>query len=368
MNDNLIIKQANIVNPASGTMERGTLYIEAGKLTDTLPEDSATVIDGKNLWAAPGFVDSHAHVFTGSAVISIPADQIGVQQGVLTVVDAGSTGIRDFAEFNKDIIEKSETDVYFFLNIARGGLCDGLQELGDKDNLMTGDELENFIKQHGERLVGLKVRMSGSVLNGSGVAPLKHARMLSDRARLPLCIHIGNPPPALDEILNLLKSGDIVTHSFHGKPGGLADYPTEFRAAAERGVHFDLGHGAASFSLDAMPRVLETCPIDFTISTDLYDKNFLSPVGSLANTMSKLFPLRYTVIDLVRRVTTLPRTYLGLPSRELKPGEPADITLFSLVSGRQDLVDSEGKKIVISQVIKPEASIKKGRKVWADGI
>lgn len=364
MDDTRIIKNAAVLDPQTGAAEKRTLYIAGGKYVNMLEDAGIPVFDAEGCYAAPGFVDSHVHVFEKTAAISIEADKIGVRQGVLTVVDAGSTGIRDFPCFERSVIKGSKTDVRFFLNIARSGLCGGLSELGNPDDLMTQEELYNFKQRHGDHMVGLKVRMSGSVVQGSGIKPLAYARELSDKSGLPLMIHIGNAPPKLDEVLNILKEGDIVTHCFHGKPGGMPDYPREFKAAALRGVRFDVGHGAASFSGATVPKVLDICPVDFSISTDLYSANYETPVGSLMDTMTKFLPMGYAAEDLVRRVTALPRSVLGMPAAGFDMGQAADITLFRMKEGTRLLADSEGRGIPVNRFFSPVASIKKGVQVW----
>lgn len=364
----LIIRGGSVVDPVTGTVEPRDVFIADGKLAEDIPQDDCEVLNAAGCCIAPGFVDSHVHIFEKQAVLSIPADQIGIQQGVLTVVDAGSTGIRDYPFFKKEIIDGNTTDVRFFLNIARSGLCDSLSELADPADLMTAEELGRFQKEHGGHLVGLKVRMSGSVVKEQGLNPLLYGRQLSEKSGLPLMIHIGNAPPNLDEVLDVLQKGDIVTHCFHGKVGGVSHYPRQFRAAAKRGVRFDVGHGAASFSYETVPKVLDIAPVDFTISTDLYSKNFASPVGSLMDTMSKFLPMGYTLPDLVRRVTVLPREVLGLPPVEMSPGGPADLTLFRMVEAPREFIDSEGYHISACRYLRPAATIKQGDVVWSNGL
>lgn len=366
MNGNtMIIKNALVVTPNQEAIEKRDLFIIDGRLAEDIGSDKETVpvFDADGCYVAPGFVDLHVHVFKNHAAIAILADQVGISQGVVTVVDAGSTGIRDYPAFEKEIILQSVTDIKFFLNISRRGLCDGLSELADPDDLMTAGELAAFQKQHRNRLAGLKVRMSGSVVKNQGLTPLLYARELADKSRLPLMVHIGNTPPGLGDILNVLKKGDIVTHCFHGKKGGLTDFPREFAAAAQRGVCFDVGHGAASFSYEMVSRVLKLQPVDFSISTDLYDKNIETPVGSLMLTMSKFLPLGFTVSDLVRRVTALPRDILGMPAITMSPGDAADLTVFKIISKQRKLVDSEGYEVVCSQYFEPVAAIKQGKRV-----
>ena len=217
-------------------------------------------------------------------------------------------------------------------------------------------------------MVGLKVRMSTSVVGGNGMEPLARARELADKAGLPIMVHIGNAPPPLGAVLDMLQKGDIVTHSFHGKPGGLSDFSREFLKAAERGVHFDVGHGASSFSYEKVPEIIDICDIDYSISTDIYATNYETPVGSLFETMSKFLPLGLSISEVVRKTTTLPASVLNIPKDNLNPGSKANISLFTVAPNEKTLVDSEGYKIKPKEILKPLGLIKGGKVVWKIGL
>jgi len=360
----LILKNVIAVDLQDNQPVKKDIFIKDGLICEEKNlESGAQVIEAEGLHASPALIDMHVHVFDGPTSLGINADKIGIKQGVLTVADAGSTGINNFPQFKRQVIDTNETQVKFFLNIAKKGLCEGLSELADMSDLATLDELQNFKKAHGENMVGVKVRMSGSVLGGNGIAPLLHAREVCDKVGLPLMVHIGNAPPSLGEVLDVLKKGDIVTHCFHGKSGGLSDFKIEFQNAVKRGVFFDVGHGAASFSFERVPEILSICDIDYSISTDIYASNFEAPVGSLMDTMSKFLPFGLSIQDLVRKTTTLPASMLNLPVDSLKVGSKANISLFTLESSKL-LIDSEGYEIKPQGVLKPFGLIKEGRVVW----
>ena len=67
---------------------------------------------------------------------------------------------------------------------------------------------------------------------------------------------MGEPPLLLEDVLDLLEEEDVVTHAFHGKPGGnLMEDPRSLAAVLAvrvRGVLLDVGHGAASFFFKVM--------------------------------------------------------------------------------------------------------------------
>lgn len=352
-----------VVDAKAKTIQKKDICIAGGVYKDFIPDGE--VIDLEGCFLSPGFIDMHVHVFEGRTPLGIRADKVGIKQGVLTVVDAGSTGIRDFKTFKAEVIDNNITNVKIFLNIAKKGLCDGLSELADKKDLMTVEELLQFKKAHGEHLVGLKVRMSGSVIKNSGIEPLKHARKLADAAGLPIMVHVGNAPPSLGEILNLLKKGDILTHCFHGKEGGICAYQAEYKSAAKRGVHFDVGHGNASFSYETFPKVMGVRAVDYSISTDIYNSNYETPVGSLMTTMSKFLAAGSTVEELVDKVTTLPATILGLPQEGILSDETANGTIFRLCQNtdKSKLIDSEGVRIASEYIICPVMTMKEGKRV-----
>lgn len=367
----LKIVGGQVIDPYAGTSETRSIYIEDGAIVAEFSGDGSDafeVVDATGCYVTPGLVDSHVHVFERHAKLSVNADVIGIQQAVCTVVDAGSTGIRDFEFFEKEIIANAKTDVRFFLNISRTGLCDNLFELADPKDWMTPEELANFQSEHKDRLVGLKVRMSSSVVKDQGIAPLQHARMLSDQSGLPLMIHIGNAPPELGDVLDLLQKGDIVTHCFNGKVGGIPYYGPAFVRAVERGVHFDVGHGTASFSYETLPQVMAIQPIDFTISTDLYSKNLESPVGSLLDTMAKIVASGESIEDVVRRTTSLPRSFLGMPPSGVSVGDTAHISIFRKDEGARILVDSEGYHITPKYTFHPVATILGGVKLYHETV
>ena len=307
------------------------------------------ILHGKEVYETYGFADIHTHVLgdkSSKGIQSLNPEIVGVKQGVTVVVDAGSCGINNFEKF-KHILYNKHTSVKFFINISRYGLQEGLSELADMNNLMTLDELIKFKSLHGEHLVGIKVRMSYSVVKQNGLLPLIHAKKLSKATNLPLMVHIGNAPPALGDILNLLEKRDIVTHFLHGKPGGILDFKKEYISAANRGVTFDVGHGTSSFCFRTAEKVLSLGKVNFTISTDVYEKNLSTPVGSLMETMSKFFALGYSLEDIVSKVTFFPMYNLKLHDVEYTN------TLFTLEKPDRDLVDSEGYKIKVDKVFKP---------------
>src|SRR5690606_15628268 len=95
------------------------------------PGGTASVVDARGCLVLPGLIDLHTHVFAPGTGLGGAPDTVGVDQAVTTVVDAGSTGARDFARFREDVVAPARTRVLSWLNIAEPGLVDGLSELAD---------------------------------------------------------------------------------------------------------------------------------------------------------------------------------------------------------------------------------------------
>src|SRR5690606_9647161 len=119
-----------------------------------------------------------------------------VKQGVTTIIDAGSCGadrIGDLLASGKH----AETNLLAFLNILRIGLkrIDELAELARTD----GERLKAALAEDRDSTVGLKGRISQSVVRDNGVMPLRIGRELSLETGLPLMVHIGSAPPDIRE-------------------------------------------------------------------------------------------------------------------------------------------------------------------------
>lgn len=371
MTNYTIIENGYVIDPEKEGIVKKDIGIINGKLAEVLDvlEQGSNIqrINAEGFYVSPGFIDLHVHVFKDITTLGIKADLVGIEQGVTTIVDAGSSGYDNYEIFKETVVNQSTTEVLAFLNISRKGLGAGLSELANSTDLMTIKEAKEIFKRE-PGIVGLKARMSGSVVKEQGIEPLKHARHLATSIDAPIMIHIGNPPPYLNEVFPLLEQGDIVTHAFHGKKEGILNEDNrlipEASDALKRGVRFDVGHGTSSFSYETISRFKESYSIPFTISTDIYLGNYKNPVGSLMLTMSKLLQIGYSLEEVVRAVTIKAAQAIGFSELgTLRPGTRADLTVFKIVEESTDLMDSEGIIKTSNQILTPKITIKDGKVV-----
>ncbi len=356
------IKNGKLLSPADGlTGQQGDVIVKNGKIAaigKDLPVEG-DVVDANGLFVTPGFIDIHTHVYPKSC-LGMDPDELGLKRGCTAVLDAGSSGADTYEDFRSNYINKAKTKVFTLLNISKEGLLRG-HELNDPSKIDV-DACKETARRYSDNIVGLKARASASVVGEQGLRPIVIAARTAHELDLPLFVHVGNFPPALFDVLDLLEKGDGITHSFHGKPGGLVGEDGKIMPQAlharERGVQFDVGHGIESFSFKTYQKALALGFDCDTISTDLHIQNYDGPVYSLPLTMSKLVSLGETFEQAVTKVTSAPAAQFHLDGLgHLAVGMTGDINLVSITDSTDEVADSMGNKIHLTKKIDVRESI-----------
>lgn len=315
-----------------------------GSLPESTEAKQTLTLDGQ-VHVSAGWIDGHTHCYPASPLYHDEPDKVGVESGVTTVIDAGSTGADDVDDFQR-LATGCKTRVHALLNISRIGLLrqNELADPADIDPALA----QAAIRRHPGFIVGIKARMSGSVVGESGLQPLRMAKQIQQaNGNLPLMVHVGNTPPDLDEIVALLGEGDLLTHCFNGKPNRILTPAGELRQAVReamrRGLLLDIGHGGASFSFEVAELAIAQGILPHTISSDIYCKNRIKgPVYRLAHVMSKFFAIGMTLEQVLACVTHQAADALRLSGKgRLEVGADADITLFEVSCGPTLFTDTE---------------------------
>lgn len=366
----LIIKNARLIDDTITD-----LAIEKGKIAviGTVNETAKKIIDLKaQYYVSAGWIDSHTHCFARSPIYYDEPDCIGVKSGVTTVVDAGSVGANDIDEFYH-LAKQAQTHVFSFLNISKIGLIrqNELADMNDIDIALFDQALQKYP----QFIIGIKVRMSRSCVGDNGIKPLIQAKEMQKKNGLPLMIHVGNNPPNLDDIADILTKGDIITHCFNGKPNKIFDQNNQLKdsikRAIKRGVILDIGHGGESFSFAVAEKAKDLNIYPNTISSDIYSKNRIhGPVFSLANIMTKFICMGYSKQRIIDSVTTNAATILHLAHKgRLAVGYDADITIFKFKQEKIALSDAEGEVREANEQFVPLACIVAGQlEITEEGI
>ena len=368
----LLVRGARVIDPAQGHDDVADVAIQDGKISGVGDFSGATadrVIQGEGLIASPGWIDIHVHVFKGAGTLGVDADRIaGVGKGVTTVVDTGSAGAATWEGFREYVIERSITRVLGYVNISllRGpGPWHGDWQNFDQNLTIKTAEQEAAAGN----CIGIKVLASQRHVGNLGIIPLELAVQASRMSATRLMVHLGNPPPLITDVLNMLDDGDVVTHCWHGKGQGLLDRDNkplpETWAAAERGVKFDIGHGQSSFAFETARYAMEAGLPLHSISTDIHGGNVNGPVYDMATTMSKFLHLGFSLSDVIRLSTISPAEVIGRQAEigSLKPGVCADMTLFRVVDGDFVFTDSNKKSEKASQRFEVHYTVRAGQVV-----
>lgn len=364
MND-LIIRNAKLANGDITDIAIGDGKIQSvGPLEMDIPAKKIIDLQGQ-YYVSAGWIDAHVHCFPASPIYYDEPDLSGIATGVTTLIDAGSVGADDMEEFYT-VAKQAKTNVYAFINISKIGII-AQNELSDMANIQR-ENLDRAIAKYPDFIVGIKARMSKSVVGENGITPLQNAKeMQKQHNQLPLMVHIGNSPPSLDDIVELLGKGDIITHCFNGKPNRILDQNDQIREsvrqAIERGVILDVGHGGESFSFKVAERAIELGVYPDVISTDIYYKNRINgPVYNISNVLAKFFCLGFSLEQIIDRITVRPAEILHLHNKgHLAPGYDADLTIFDVKDANLTLSDAEGAVRETNRQIVPIAAIVAGQ-------
>ncbi|GCA50575.1 dihydroorotase [Sinorhizobium sp. KGO-5] len=320
-------------------------------------------IDGNGAWISPGWIDLHVHIWHGGTDISLRPSECGAERGVTTLVDAGSAGEANFHGFREYIIEPSRECIKAFINLGSIGLvaCNRVPELRSIQDINLDRILEVYA-ENSEHIVGIKVRASHVITGSWGVTPVKLGKKIAKILKVPMMVHVGEPPALYDEVLEILGPGDIVTHCFNGKAGSSIMEDEDLFDLAERcagdGIRLDIGHGGASFSFKVAEAAIKRGLLPFSISTDLHDHSMNFPVWDLATTMSKLLVVGMPFDKVVEAVTQAPASVIKLPmENRLTVGERADFTVFDLVDADIEATDSNGDVSVLTRIFEPRYAI-----------
>ncbi|MGB6127244.1 MAG: amidohydrolase/deacetylase family metallohydrolase [Psychrilyobacter sp.] len=353
-----LLKNGRLLDSINGySFEKKDILIENGYIknieTNIPLSYNMTVIDLKNQIVSPGFIDMHVHCFPKGTAISSYPDKLGVEKGVTTLVDAGTAGANTFETFYKEFITKSKTRVYSCLNISNDGLKT-LNELADMSKIST-ENISKIFNKYPETIVALKARASSSVVGENGIRPIILGKKIAEELNIPLVVHIGNGPPKVEEVLDVLNNGDIVAHCYNNKVNNLVRDGKPIKKvfdAKKRNVLFDMAHGSASFSFDIAEDSLKNNFTADIISTDMYDKNMDYPVKSLELTMNKMLSIGLPLEECIKRVTYAPTQALKLDKLgELKKGYKGDLTIFEILSDQNEILMDSVREIRIGKML-----------------
>ena len=164
-------------------------------------------MDVSSLYVTPGLVDIHTHDFADSiqreytGENGIRPDGFTFRSGVTTIVDAGSSGSRNFEQFKRNVIDRSKTRIFAMLNIVgsgMGGRIDVEQNAADMDPEKTAE----MAKRYPQEIVGIKI----AHYKGPEWIAVERAVEAGKLARIPVMVDFADFRPERPSRNSLDKS------------------------------------------------------------------------------------------------------------------------------------------------------------------
>ena len=378
MNCDILIKGGEVVDPSQDlrgirdiAVTDGKIVALAEKLEDFDPRET---IDARGLLITPGLIDLHVHAYTHSP-FGLDADLLCPAGGVTTMLDAGTAGSYNFDAFRRSEIDRYETQIFSLVNLSCIGLvAANLGELLDR-RYADPQGVVDTLARHPDVAVGVKIRVGAHII-GEGQAGWDNYHDALRAARESgtwLMAHIGECPMPIPAMLEHMEPGDCITHCFKGGSTRITDDDgrifDEVRAAAERGIIFDVGHGFGSFQWEVVEAAIEQGFEPTTISTDLHVKNINGPVYDMPTTMSKFLMLGVPLERVIEMSTTRPARILGQEGElgTLRVGSVADIAVLEKRGGEFVLTDSYRQDRIGHELLIAASTIRRGTIVPGGG-
>lgn len=373
----LILKGGHVIDPALSRNEIADVAIKGDQIAavgNDLEVGAAKIWDVSGKIVTPGLIDMHTHVYWGGTSLGIDPDDYMTSSAVTTAVDTGSAGPGNFAGFLKHVIEPADARILAYLHVSHAGVFGFSNRVmvGESEDLRLMDPITavEVAKANPGVIVGIKVRLGRHASGIHGMTPLSYAMQVAEETALPLMVHIDEPPPTYVEVVEALRPGDVLTHCFRPFPNtpldGDGGVRPEVRAARDRGVFFDIGHGKGSFAFETARKMLAAGFPPDTISSDVHALCAEGPAFDQVTTMSKFLHLGMSMEDVVRASTATAAKILSRPDlADLSVGSTADISVMSLDDGAFTLTDVVGETVTADRRLTSAGVVRGGVKFSA---
>lgn len=405
----ILLKGGHVIDPANQRDGKFDVLVTGDKIAAIeadlghMTDASVTVINCGGKLVLPGLIDTHGHIYQGvTGRFGLNADMCGVHSGVTTLIDQGGAGCITLPGFRQYVIETSKTRVLSFLSAYLVGGLEGhyypdlyrpecLDINATVKSALTNKDIVRGLKAHAE--IGGFARW--------GVEVMRIASQIGREADLPVYIHFGqlwpkpagggkdvNPDSIFNQVVEMLKPGDILAHPFSRHPGGFVEldgklHPLVHEAVA-RGLKIDVGHGS-HFSFQTARIVLDAGVIPDTLGADMHGYNTAvpAPAGTpdshpdeedhmfkgaerfgLVNAMTKMLALGLPLNHVVAMVTSNAAKMANMEDEigHLSVGGIADISVLDDLRGQWIMRDNEGTQVKTDRMLEPLFCLRAGER------
>lgn len=369
MKADILIKNGRVIDPCQNLDSIQDVLAVNGKIAAAPAAEAveaSQVIDAAGCLVTPGLIDFHNHIFGVASDLCVAPDAALLPSGVTAAVDAGSAGSANYELFVSNMLLQ-QVRFKSFLHVCPTGL--GTTQFHEvlKPEAWDKNKIMALFEKYKDYLIGLKIRVSKSIVGDMGLEPLRKTISIADEIGCPVCVHTTDAPAPVEDLLALLRQGDVFCHVFHGtgetvlKDGKLKEAVLKAR---KRGVIFDAANGSNHFAFATAEAALAEGFFPDVISTDLTVKTlFKPPVYSLPYTLAKYLALGCSLSDVISAATQVPARLMGMEGRigTLAHGACADIAIFKLAKQEVTFYDTFKQTRQGSQMLLPQMTIVDGR-------
>ena len=410
MNFDLLLQGGHVIDPASGVNAPRDVAIKGGRIAAVLPTIAPSAaretVNVRGKLVLPGLIDTHAHVYqyvTGR--FGMEADLCGVRSGVTTLVDQGGPSCMTLPAFREFVVNAKKSRVVAFLSAYLvGGMEGHYYPSLYKPDCVDVEATVKAAEENKDIVRGFKAHAEIGGFARWGLEVMKLSAQIGREANLPVYIHFGqlwplpeeglngvDPDTVLDQVVPLLKPGDILAHPFTRHPGGFVNADGKVHPivieALKLGLKTDVGHGS-HFSYRMARIALDAGIVPDTLGADMhgYNTRVPKPAGtpdahpdkehmffgqtrfSLVSAMTSMLALGLTIEQIVPMVTTNPAKMCGMEDTigSLAVGREADVSVLHDERGRWMLKDNEGNQVKAERMLRPDFCLRAGQRFDAD--
>jgi dihydroorotase len=359
--------------PERADVAIGDGRIEAVGIIESLPGDR--VHDASGMLVVPALTDIHTHIYWGGTSLGVKPEAVARRSGTGVFVDAGSAGAANFEGLKEFIFAPSPFHTFAYLNVSFPGIFGFSKRVmvGECEDarLLDVDACVEAAHRYPHEIVGIKVRAGRKAAGANGQLALETGLRVAETLGLPVMCHVDLSPPTIEEVMNQLRPGDIVTHCCRPDPNAPTRDGHVIEAAwraRERGVKFDIGHGMGGFSFRVCREMLADGFVPELISSDIHCLSVDGPAYDVLTTVNKLIALGVETEDALRAATQTPAATIGHPELgRIRVGDEANLALLKWSDEPWSFVDAESEHLPVTRRLTCEGLVVRGRAIDANG-
>lgn len=310
----------------------------------------------------PALVDFHCHVWApGASSVGVTAVEY-LSSGVAACGDAGTFGYYGWTNADR-LWRNSPIEIRSWLSVLPEGLTIYPNSNPTKPENISLERLLDPAFQGNGRLLGYKVRL-GQVDETTDRGLLQLARKAAEQSGLKVMVHITDSFLKIEEVVSILRPGDILTHPYHGKRGNILNdrgkVSQAFIDAVEAGLLLDIGQGSKHFSWKTFHQAMAEGIKPHTISTDIVRNTWKKdPVNDMSYVLSRFIAAGITIDEAATSMLTTALDLMGVEVDSSK-----NLVVLEASHSPVQYADSHGETISSNISYSPVFHVLNGKPVY----